>query len=352
MSVLQLVREDLRDMRAYQAAEQVANTIRLNANESPREGLQSNCQRPLNRYPEIRPLRLQQQLAERFAVSAKNLLVTRGSSEAIDLLIRTFCQAGRESVVIPTPSFSMYRHYAKIQGIEIIEVSSGEPDNFDVDVTQLVSAMTQHTKLIFLCTPNNPTGALTPLVELQKLLSTLQGSAAVVVDEAYIEFARSPSAIELLDANSNLIVLRTLSKALGLAGARCGAVVADAELISLLAAVQAPYSMATPVIDLVEAALVNPKADQELIDQTHDERERLTAALRGMNIVDRVWPSAANFVLVRFDNAATVMAHCKDANILLRDYCSELPDCIRITIGSKNENDQLLVALAELEGRV
>ena len=339
-------------MHAYDAAEQVDDTIRLNANESPRRSTIGNFRRPLNRYPEVRPQKLQAALAQRFGCRADQLLVTRGSSEAIDLVIRTFCRAGKDGVLVTSPSFSMYRHYAEVQGAGLIEVETLPENDFAIDVDAILAACKDSTRLIFICSPNNPTGTVLARDELERLLKERGDASAIVVDEAYIEFGDKPSVTELLGRHSNLLVLRTLSKALGFAGARCGAVAGPADVISILNAVQAPYALATPVVECVEDALQDDQlelAEQAVLD-TIAERERLVAALTNYAFVGKVWPSDANFLLVRFDDAAAVMRRCQEQNVLLRHFGGALDDCIRISVGSRDENDQLLRALDTLKG--
>ena len=339
-------------MHAYDAAEQVDDTIRLNANESPRRSTIGNFRRPLNRYPEVRPQKLQAALAKRFGCRADQLLVTRGSSEAIDLVIRTFCRAGMDGVLVTSPSFSMYRHYAEVQGAGLIEVETLPENDFAIDVDAILAACKDSTRLIFICSPNNPTGTVLARDELERLLTERGDASAIVVDEAYIEFGDKPSVTELLGRHSNLLVLRTLSKALGFAGARCGAVAGPADVISILNAVQAPYALATPVVECVEDALQDDQlelAEQAVLD-TIAERERLVAALTNYAFVGKVWPSDANFLLVRFEDAAAVMRRCQEQNVLLRHFGGALDDCIRISVGSRDENDQLLRALDTLKG--
>jgi histidinol-phosphate aminotransferase len=344
MSIVRLARPEIQALHAYNAAEQVDDTIRLNANESPQPDTIGNFRRPLNRYPEVRPLGLQRALAERFGCAAQQLLVTRGSSEAIDLVIRSFCKAGEDSVLMTSPSFSMYRHYAQLQGARLIEVPTLAEQDFAIDVDAILAACDSTTKLVFVCSPNNPTGTTLPRAELERLLESRGDASAIVVDEAYVEFGDKPSVTDLLGKYDNLLVLRTLSKALGFAGARCGAVAGPAPVIRMLTAVQAPYALATPVVECVEDAL---QADQvELAARTVaaviGERERVARALASYDFVTTVWPSDANFLLVRVTDAARVMQRCADARILLRHFGGDLDDCIRITIGSAAENDLLL----------
>jgi histidinol-phosphate aminotransferase len=344
---VKLARPEIQALRPYEAAEQVDDTIRLNANESPRTAGAGNFRRPLNRYPEVRPLGLQRALAERFGCQPEELLVTRGSSEAIDLVIRTFCRAGQDSVLVTSPSFSMYRHYAVVQGASLIEVTTHPDKDFEVDVDAILAACDDSTRLIFLCSPNNPTGTTLPRADLLQLLEARSDRSVIVVDEAYVEFGDKPSVTELLPRFDNLVVLRTLSKALGFAGARCGAVAGSQPVISMLAAVQAPYALATPVVECVEDAL---RADQlenasEVVNEVIAERERLVTAFGNYDFISKVWPSDANFLLVRVDDAPRVMRRCAELKVLLRHFGGDLEDCIRISVGSSADNDQLLRAL-------
>jgi histidinol-phosphate aminotransferase len=351
VSIVKLARPEIQALHAYEAAEQVDDTIRLNANESPRRCSIGDFRRPLNRYPEVRPLKLQHALAKRFGCQPDQLLVTRGSSEAIDLVIRTFCRAGKDSVLMTSPSFSMYRHYAEVQGAHLIEVETHADQNFAIDVDAILAACDDTTRVIFVCSPNNPTGTTLPRDALESLLERRSDDSAVVVDEAYVEFGDNASVTELLSRYDNLLVLRTLSKALGFAGARCGAVAGQADVVRMLAAVQAPYALATPVVECVEDALQDGQLElaRQTVSEIVAERERLAAALAKYSFVSKVWPSDANFLLVRVDNTELVMRCCADQNVLLRDFGGELENCIRISIGSREDSDQLLRALDTLK---
>ena len=350
MSIVKLARPEIQALRAYNAAEQVDDTIRLNANESPRRSTVGSFRRPLNRYPEVRPQKLQRALAERFGCEFDQLLVTRGSSEAIDLVIRTFCRAGVDSVLVTSPSFSMYRHYAEVQGANLIEVRSLPEQDFAIDIDAILAACDDTTRLIFVCSPNNPTGTTLPRPELERLLQARGDASAIVVDEAYIEFGEHESMTALLGRYNNLLVLRTLSKALGFAGARCGAVAGPADVIDMLSAVQAPYALATPVVECVEDALQDEQLElaRETVAEVVAERKRMAAALANYSFVRKVWPSDANFLLVRMENAQCVMQHCETNKVLLRHFGGDLDDCIRISVGTADENNRLLQALDTL----
>lgn len=351
MSVLGLARDGIRGLAPYRAAVQVADTLRLNANEAPWRNTGDDFRRPLNRYPDIRPVRLQELLGRHYGVDAANLLVTRGSSEAIDLLMRVFCEAGRDNVVTASPTFSMYEHYAIVQGAELRQVATDPEQDFRVDIDRVLAACDAATKLIILCSPNNPTGSLVPAETILEMLERRRNRSVVVVDEAYIEFSGAASVVDLVGRFDNLVVLRTLSKALAFAGARCGAVVAARGVIDMLDAVQAPYAIPTPVIECVEDALEARALvrAQAFIAATISERARVHAALSENGWVRRTWPSAANFVLAEVANASRLVAHCGANKVLIRHFGGGLEDCVRITIGSRAENDRLLDVLAMLE---
>lgn len=352
MSIVDLARPELRTLEPYEAAVQVDDTIRLNANEAPWTSKSDHFRRPLNRYPEIRPAFLREALAARYGCDARRLLVTRGTSEAIDLLIRVFCRAGIDNIVTTSPTFSMYRHYAEVQGAELREVETPRDKDFAVDIDDLLDACDENTRLIFVCSPNNPTGTALPEEMLTELLERRGNRSAVVVDEAYIEFANQASAVERLDECENLIVLRTLSKALAFAGARCGSVIGPVDVIRMLDAVQAPYALATPVVECVENAMQaeNLSDAEAWVAQIVRERERLIAELARFPFVRRIWPSSANFFLAEVENADALMQKSTQDKVLLRRFGGDLADCIRITVGAAEENERLLQTFAALAG--
>ena len=352
MSIAELARPELRALRPYEAAQQVEDTIRLNANEAPWCSRADRFRRPLNRYPEVRPRSLATLLGDYFGCDPSRLLVTRGSSEAIDLLIRAFCREGRDNIVTTAPTFSMYGHYATVQGAACRAVETLPERDFRIDVDAVLAACDEQTRLIFICSPNNPTGTLVSRPALVELLERRGDRSAVVVDEAYIEFSGEPSAVDLLDRHPNLVVLRTLSKALAFAGARCGTVMGPAEVVRILNAIQAPYALSTPVVECVEDALSGSAIDEARgrIANIVAERARLMTAIAAFRCVERVWPSAANFFLVRAANGNAVVRCAREAGILLREFGASLPNCIRVTVGDKAENDCLLEVFADIDG--
>jgi histidinol-phosphate aminotransferase len=349
MSAENLARPEIRNLRVYETAVQVDGAIRLHANEA--SWSRATDDGALNRYPQLRPLELQSRLAERFGVAEGKLLATRGSSEAIDLLIRTFCQAGKDNIVISPPTFVMYTAFARIQGAEIIGCPLSPESDFAVDIELLLARCTPNSKLVFLCSPNSPTGNVVPISDIVRLLEARKDQSVIVVDEAYIEFSNTESAVGLLPDYDNLVVLRTLSKALALAGARCGAVIGDPALVRLLNAVLPPYALATPVVDSVLRALSSddPAASQARIEETVRERQRLAGLLETIPCVLRMWPSQANFLLVQFRDLEEVQQRLQTERILIRDLSGNpsFDDFARITVGSVDENDRLLAALSE-----
>ena len=352
MTMTSLARPEISCLYGYESAGQRANTVRLHANEASWSGSGTPFDQPMNRYPEIRPDALRSRLADWYSVPRENLLVTRGSSEAIDLLIRTFCRCGQDSVTITPPTFTMYQVYADIQGAQVLKAPLVADDDFSVDCETLIAACKTDTKLIFLCSPNNPTGRLIPRATILTILEARRDKSLVVVDEAYVEFSRSNSVAELLDEYENLVVLRTLSKALALAGARCGCVVARQEIIDLLDRVLAPYALSTPVIGCVMNALLPNRLAfaAKNIKATVAARDELAEQLRKLPVVERIWPSDANFLLVRFHDVDVVRQATADAGILLRHFSDEagLSGCLRITVGSADENDMLINVLSNI----
>lgn len=346
---VELLRPDIRQLRPYKPADYVSGFIRLNANETPWRPPGDETRDGLNRYPDPRPAELTERLTAFYGLQPGQLLVTRGSSEAIDVVVRAFCRAGQDNVLICPPTFGMYEVYAQIQGAGVQQVPLDRAAGYSLPVDTILREWLPATKLVFVCSPNNPTGNRFPDTDVRRLCAGLAGRGVVILDAAYQEFAGEDPLRALLAAHDNLVVLRTLSKALGLAGVRCGALIGRSDLVELLSRVLPPYCFPTTSQDAV-LRLLTPGASQELARRRGlilAERERLLAALPRVPGIDRVWPSAANFILVESREAPAVVARARAAGILLRDFSWDplLPGGIRITIGSVAENDQLLNAL-------
>lgn len=348
--ITELARPEVRDLRPYQPAEYTPGLLRLNANETPWRPMGDNSDDGLNLYPEARPIRLTEALSQHYGVDPNQLLVTRGSSEAIDLLIRCFCRPGEDRVVICPPTFGMYEVYASLQGAAVDQVPLDKEQGYTLDLPALQTAVLAHTKLLFICSPNNPTGNSIPTEQIDAVCQMMDGNGIVVVDAAYVEFAESDPTRELLDRHEHVVVLRTLSKAQGLAGIRCGAVVASPEIVNLLACISTPYAYPTPCTDAALAVLANQDSLQERLATLRSERQRVVAALEKLPGIENILPSETNFILVEATDPGQFVAAAKQGGVLIRDFrwdpCT--PNCLRITIGDRAQNNQLLEALTRL----
>lgn len=345
--LLELARPDIRTLTPYAHAAWEPSLVRLHANENPWPD-ESDAGTPrLNRYPEPQPKALIARLSEHYGVGPGQLLAGRGSDEGIDLLVRAFCRAGQDRVMICPPTFGMYRVAAAIQGAGVVEAPLDT--DFGLDADAVLAAWRPGVKIVFLCSPNNPTGNRLGQDAIERVLAKLGVAALVVLDEAYVEFAGDASLVSLLRRYSQLVILRTLSKAHGLAGARCGAVLASPPVIGLLARLIPPYALPAPTIAAALAALepARLRRAQERVGRLVAERERLRAALTRLPVVATVWPSAANFLLVGFHDAERAHAAARQGGLLLRDLSRQprLAGCLRITVGSPQENDRLIASL-------
>ncbi|MCK7595401.1 histidinol-phosphate transaminase [Pseudomarimonas salicorniae] len=349
MSVLDLVREDLRGFAGYSSARKEASggRVLLNANESPWSVAGDAL--ALNRYPDPQPAALIERLSALYGVPADRLLVGRGSDEAIDLMVRALCKAGEGEVLVSPPTFGMYQVCARVQGAAVSCVPLRAEDDFALDVEAVLAALTPATRIVFVCSPNNPTGGSVPRASLERLVEALRGRALLVIDEAYAEFSEAAEGIALALAHEHVAVLRTLSKAYALAGARIGTLIAAPELIRVLRAIMAPYPLPTPSVDAALKALT-PGAlalARSRIGLIREERRRLAAALPGLPGVRRVLDSEANFLAVEFDDAAPVYRAALAAGIVLRapNPGNGLDRFLRVSIGTPAENDALLTLL-------
>ena len=346
---LDLLRPELARLTPYRPADYVGGFVRLNANETPWRPPGDDSRDGLNRYPDPRPAELIARLAAHYGVQPDALLVTRGSSEAIDLLIRSFCRAGQDEIVICPPTFGMYEFYAQVQGAGIRRIPLDRDQGYALPVDEILAQWSDHGKLVFVCSPNNPTGNCFPDSEVERLAASLAGRGVVVLDSAYVEFAASDPLHGMLARHDNIVVLRTLSKSLSLAGIRCGSMIGRAPLIELIGRALPPYCFPTSSQDAVMRCL-GAEAQTELAARRQliiAERSKLAAALAGLPDVLRVWPSDANFLLVETTPGSTLSARARAGNILLRDFGWDpmLPNCVRITVGSPADNQQLLKAL-------
>ncbi len=310
----------------------------LDANENPYEN-------GYNRYPDPHQRRLKTRLSAIKGVPVENIFVGNGSDEAIDLIFRIFCEPHRDNVVAIAPSYGMYKVAAAINDIEVREVQLG--DDFSLPVDAILGRTDANTKAIFLCSPNNPTGNAFPRGEILRLADAFDG--ITVVDEAYIDFAEVEGLKDEIFRRPRLIVLQTLSKAWAMAGLRIGLALADSRVVELMSMVKYPYNVSEATMRIVKDLLDLPVDDQVASIKT--QRAVVMDALSRMKVVRRVYPSDANFVLVRFDDADAVYDHLIGDGIIVRNRnrVKGCEGCLRITIGLKEENDKLLKSLAEYE---
>lgn len=346
---LALARADLKDFVPYEAAVPGADAIRLHANESSWRHDWDDSEAGLNRYPDTRPGPLAGRLGELYEVDASEVLVTRGSDDAIDVLVRSFCEAGRDAVSVCPPTFGMYAVSARLQGARVIQVPLSADDGFRVDVDGLCAA---GAKIVFLCSPNNPTGNAVDVEVVARLCERFADRALVVVDEAYAEFCSAPSAVGLRPRFDNLVVLRTLSKAYALAGARVGALIADPAVVRLLRAVLPPYPLPSLCLEAARR-LLRPEAIERARDEmraTVERRQQMAERLAGLESVVRVWPSEGNFLLVQMRDAPACIDACRRRGVLIRDFSRTpgLDQCVRITIGDEDQNARVIDAVREV----
>ncbi len=356
MLLRQLARPDILAMQGYSSARMEAGDapVILNANENP---WPPDCDHApewqINRYPAPQPSEVVNRLAEIYAVKPQQILVTRGSDEGIDLLVRAFCRAGQDAIAFCPPAFGMYSVAAAIQGAAIHTVNLMPEDHWQLDIDAI--AKTQ-AKLVFLCRPNNPTGHVLTIDEVMALCQQLDNKALIIVDEAYIEFSTEKSVTTELGNAPNLVVLRTLSKAWGMAGLRCGAVLADTAIIHLLRKIMAPYPLPIASQRLVTQALTKASqlAMKKRIALLLDERQRVAAALSNNHAVHTLWPSQANFLLLKVNDANHMVCAAAEAGILIRNQSAQpnLENCVRISIGAPDENTMLLRFMQSYEESV
>ena len=348
-SIINRARPEVLAMKGYSSARSLykdtAGMVFLDANEcffEPYIGAEN-----LARYPSQQPGDLIDALCRLYDLSSRNLAVTRGADDGIDLLVRSFCVAGQDNIIICPPTFPMYAHSAILQGADVKEVLLKE--NFDVDVKGIVKAADDNTKIIFLCSPNNPTGTLVAVEDVEALCDEFKETALVVVDETYIEFSSQESFISLIDKYENLVVLRTLSKAYAAAGLRCGMSIGPAEVIALLLKILPPYPLPQPMIR--EALRILEPKNLERIAEKRVEiletKKWFISELKNIKEVQNIIPSEANFILAQIKNASALCQKAQEGGFILRDqsYQVGLDNSLRISIGSRDEMEGLLRVL-------
>lgn len=338
-----LVRENIRQLSPYSSARDEFEgeaSVYLDANEN---AFGSPLDQTYHRYPDPHQRALKEKISRIKGVPPKHIFLGNGSDEAIDLLYRAFCEPGRDNVILVPPTYGMYEVSAQINNVSVRKVNLSS--DFQLDLEGIAEAIDDHTKMIFLCSPNNPTGNSLHREDMETILANFGG--IVVVDEAYINFARQKTFIQELTEYTNLVVLQTFSKAWGLAGLRLGMAFSSAGIIEVLNRIKPPYNINQVTQELALAALDRVDQVNEWIRQTVAERQRLTEGLGRFPFVTYIYPSDANFLLVRTTAPREIYRFLTGKGIILRDRSRVVlcEGCLRITVGTPSENDALFEAL-------
>jgi histidinol-phosphate aminotransferase len=346
-----LVRENIKKLKPYSSARDEYSGeegIFLDANENPLGSVSGDA---LNRYPDPLQRKVKERLAQLREITPEHIFLGNGSDEAIDLLIRAFCEPGRDKIMILPPTYGMYEVCAEINNVAVKSVNLTPA--FDIDLAKILAMITKdrQIKLIFLCSPNNPSGNCLNREAINKILESFTG--LVIIDEAYIDFCNQQSWLHTIGKFNNLIVLQTFSKLWGLANIRLGAAFADDEIIGILNKIKYPYNINGITQSMALKALENIKQRDNMVRTILQQRDFLRQELKSLDIVKVIFPSDANFLLVRFEKAKDIYNYLLRNKIILRDrttapLCS---DCLRITVGTAQENEQLIKALKQYEDK-
>lgn len=346
MDINSLQRENIKNLKPYSTARDEYKgqaSVFLDANEN---SYGSPLDKNYNRYPDPLQLDLKDAISKIKGVPIENTFLGNGSDEAIDLLYRAFCEPGKDNVIILPPTYGMYEVSANINNVETRKVNL--LSNFQLDLNGIAEAIDEHTKLIFICSPNNPTGNSIVRTDIETVLANFKG--LVVIDEAYINYAKQRTFIKELTEYPNLVVMQTFSKAWGLAALRLGMAFAARPVIDVLNKVKPPYNINQATQDIALEALKNIVQVNDWIKITVEEREKLSSDLTALPMVRKVYPSDANFVLVEVEEALKTYNALVEQGIIIRDRSKVTlcEGCLRITIGTKKENETLLNALKSI----
>lgn len=345
-NLTKLLRENIKNLVPYSSARDEFKgeaSILIDANEN---AFGSPLAHNYNRYPDPLQHQVKHKLSQIKGVPAANMFLGNGSDEAIDILFRAFCDPGVDNVILVPPTYGMYEVSANINDVAFRKINLTR--DYQLDLPAIAEAVDEHTKLIFICSPNNPTGNSINRHDIETILNNFDG--LVVVDEAYINFSQTKSFTQELAEYQNLVVLQTLSKAWGLAALRLGMAFASVEIIAVFNKIKPPYNINQATQDIVLEALENVDQVNSWIKQTVEEREKLVQALQQLEMVQDITPSDANFVLVKMNDPRGVYTHLVDQGIIVRDRSKvELCEgCLRITIGTPEENQILLEKLTTI----
>lgn len=335
-----IVRPNILELKPYSSArDEYSNSegIFLDANENPFGSL--------NRYPDPYQKAVKERLAAFKNIPAENIFIGNGSDEVIDLAFRIFCTPGKDKALSFAPTYGMYKVSAGINAVDLQEIPLNQ--DFQIDTSELATYFSdERYKLLFICSPNNPTGNYMDLDSIKFILQNFKG--IVFIDEAYIDFSEQKSCIELVQKYNNLIVSQTFSKAWGLAGARVGTAYANAEIIALYNKVKPPYNVSTLNQDAILNALNNLEAYQTNLETIKTQKKSVEKQLREIDAIQKIYPSDANFLLLKIENANKVYNQLMVKNIIVRNRSKQIPNTLRITIGTPEENQKLIDTLKNI----
>ena len=349
MNIKDLVRPEVLNLKPYVPAKKVLDKVRLNANESPYSVTKSASEGFLNLYPDARPDQIRSAVSCYLDLPIENIVITRGSTEAIDVAIRTFCIPKKDGILVFPPTFEMYKFYADVQGIQMHTILLDDQNGYALDMKAIEMFDPNQSKLTFICSPSNPLGHRLSNESIYRVCDHFSKSGLIVLDGAYAEFDDDNIYENILSRFENVIMLRTLSKAFGLAGVRCGALISSEEICQYIERVIPPYSFSTPAVNSVIESLSDDgiKKSQRNIKVILDDRKWLSQELESLSDVMEVYPSHTNFILVRVSDAKEFCQKAKDSGFLLRDvsYQPLLNNCVRITVGNTDQNQKLINGL-------
>lgn len=344
-----LVRENIKKLKPYSSARSEFSGVAkifLDANEN---SFGSPLTKWYNRYPDPLQWELKKKISSIKNIAAENILLGNGSDECIDLLIRAFCDPQKDKIIICPPTYGMYEVYGRINDVEVKEVLLHQ--NFQLNLEELENAIDANIKLIFLCSPNNPTGNSLNREDIETVLNNFDG--IVVIDEAYVNYSRHRSFLSELNDYPNLVVMQTFSKAWGLAALRLGISFASKEIIDILNKIKPPYNINQATQELALTALDHLDEVNAMIKETVKERGALVKELVQLPFVAKVYPSDANFVLAKMTDATSVYHFLKEKGIIVRNRSNVVlcKDCLRITVGTSEQNHQLIDSLKEYKNK-
>ncbi|MGB2129306.1 MAG: histidinol-phosphate transaminase [Flavicella sp.] len=342
-----IIRENIANLKAYSSArdefeEATSNMVFLDANENP-------FSNGVNRYPDPQQQTVKDLLSSIKRIPTDQILLGNGSDEVLDLIFRAFCEPKKDNVLLLPPTYGMYSVLANLNNVEIKEVLLSE--TFDIRTEETLRAVNKHTKILFLCSPNNPTGNAFSAQKIEHIIASFEG--LVVVDEAYIDFSTQASWLEQLNKYPNLIITQTLSKAYGMAGIRLGVCYASKDIIEVLNRIKPPYNVNELTQQKAIERLSDIVAVQKEIAEILSERDRMMTALEEVVFVSKIYPTDANFILVKVDNAVKRYNELIERGIVIRNRTTQAlcENTLRLTVGTQEENNSLLKALKGIENK-